>query len=1827
MKNKNWLKPFKFFKFKKKSKSNNKQDPLKAHKRFAKGLFNTTTTLVSLVAGGHISLIIFAIVIGVSLLLIITMLLIPQGAIFNPNYQIDRPFENDRIVQNANSYVNYQAAMNHLQPDRLQWTLVTTAVINDQTMVFKIPPDVQRTIFNHLDQLALNQGTVRNIDLVSLATSNQKINNQSLDDLIDRFFVAALAHQKIIIKFAFIERYLMAQSIPNWATTNRIEQMIEPTMFVFSPFASSQIFKQSAIGGILPSSSQPVGVVANKGHYQLKQIIATVLENSQVPTGAALFQLNHANNNYDWIMLNQLTSPMLGFDIATSKTRYLSFDQFINQADHRGTIITMPPTGIFQSPLDFFNTLATTLITLIPDLPIFQVQIRADAFIKNEIIEQGFEWPDLFSIGDNLATKDIILDVRAPWGNDGAFVMDNLESSHGQAGTLEKWSQVNNYQLFFNATVKNFNHRFNNTIPLSDSLLRPADYNFFLTDDQGQLISPDQNLNGWKNLTTIDQLNDPLVNRRFQYVYKDVSLNWLKQNFDPLVMALNQPLTTFNDLASQSRSQIQSYFDQVRPDAFINSINLGASFNLKANHDVISAQNAINQDIPIYDIDWPGVDNQHHRNNTQLDNDPLSFNDRFLPKYRYLDAQGQIQYISDSSWSAANLAMSDRHTISYLSKRAKMTNIATNPDSANALNLKALDIGYKNRFQFELEPIANVANGIISKQDLADLPANRLFVLPPKQSVKYMNNNIPVIYRDEAWNQNYDLDRNHANSGGWNMTTQAPMISTKAFNQRANVRFNIPTGLYFNQQYLHPDHQQINWNDVVQRTISEPKANQAYWKAQRADNGDHAFININNLLKKAALKNFNNQEQTTSQSDVYIYKAAIDQSEPTLSGQSRNQFGSTLLPQFNRFLNLNLTLSDQLFTFKNNQAYFSLAKLLTNVVNPLVQDLIINNQSFHKIDHVSPSAINKLFPNSFQRAFVNIDHQRLNQLLPTFKKLLTQLEKQWIYLNQDQTDFNQLAYKIANNWSDVILLNLVPRLGDQFQAPLALNKVLLIDPQKHFSPFGIQSDFDQLLKFNRHTYNDFYQPLDPNSIQDRFLNEIPAGDQTTWDRLLNNINQNNYLQRLMLNQAWDEMHRSLFGTSAPLSATFLKEYGFNTSEGNAVNVWGPGLVNQYPKFLFSNFVGTGGLNPFGYQGYYFGINSNFLTTAGAGAENLFTQYSMVTRDPWFFGSIWSPDTLKRDALWLTSNNAKWMPTRKEFIDSWWNNDPGFDEKTTSFSQTDLVLNPWLNRANPLDPTIPYLIQVINIPNQMQPSTNFYQTNRGQAIFSPIWAPFKNLSSLDQFLINGTTTITTQIQRLTKPNLYQGDWQLNTYSPQQAWLYNLLLGWNAKVITNRGFIVTDASFDWDHHQITNFQIQQAILFQSPPAINQSFDLDANQNLSQQWIDQLFLAWKDLLKIDPGQLPDKTVLNQDALTPTIPNYDAKPVLSATNDQIIKLDYQALALDLNKYWNDLVGSTPTDPNYQNRFNGNALSVVSELIYRLLELNKLWADLNHEQTLDLNLAFNKLKLTNKSLVNDLITNLATLDDLLKTDVAYKPLIFLKNRIINWLYYLEQMPFANQSSLSQMVANNFVHHALTFRNQINQAFININQLYEALIFKNFDQIFGDQTNTIEVDPNTFVTLISQQITLLANQFAASHNQPPTTVNPTLVSPIQTTIVAISRFANQIVNPTIKNQIDQAINYWNLVLPDLPIDPLIDQNKIINFLTTSDQVQINLTLMNLINLQSWLNTDFDGNNNAVIKNELNMQIQFRNNLNLIGTIFGFEQRFDQIIHFDQKPNS
>lgn len=178
-------------------------------------------------------------------------------------------------------------------------------MVNQATLLFKIPPPVQRQIFNHLDQVALNNQTIRNLDLVSLLSANQPIRNPatnqaiSFDDLINQNFPMATSVQKVVLKFAFIERYLMAQNIPNWATTNLVEKMIEPTMYVFSPFDYRQILNQAAIGGLLPSSSQPFGQVANKGHYQLQTIVANVLKNTTDPTGAALFTLNNSNQNYD----------------------------------------------------------------------------------------------------------------------------------------------------------------------------------------------------------------------------------------------------------------------------------------------------------------------------------------------------------------------------------------------------------------------------------------------------------------------------------------------------------------------------------------------------------------------------------------------------------------------------------------------------------------------------------------------------------------------------------------------------------------------------------------------------------------------------------------------------------------------------------------------------------------------------------------------------------------------------------------------------------------------------------------------------------------------------------------------------------------------------------------------------------------------------------------------------------------------------------------------------------------------------------------------------------------------------------------------------------------------------------------------------------------------------------------------------------------------------------------------------------------------------------------------------------------------------------------
>ena len=1783
-----------------------------------------------------------ALIVGLLVITLIMIFVLPKVAVFNPNYQINAPFQNGQIVQNAASYVNYQQAMQHLEPDQFKWTLVSTEIVNDQTLVFKIPPDVQRPIFNHLDQLALNNSSIRNLDLITTLQSQTLINDRSFDDLINQAFPMALPWQKMVLKFAFIERYLMAQNIPNWATTNLVEKMIEPTMYVFSPFDYRQILNQAAIGGLLPASNQPFGQVANKGHYQLKQILNQVLDQSQDPLPPAVFHLSNSNQNYDWIRLNQLVSPMVSFDLVNNNYHYLSFDQFINHFNDQGQIITMPATGIIKNPLNFFNTLSQIIVNLIPDLPLFQVQIRSDYFLKNEVIEQGFEWPDLDMITSNVDPpgNEGEFDVRSPWGPDGSFNIDNyLKESLGQKGMLEKWSQVNNYQLFFNSTLANLEHRFNNPILISDSILRPADYNFFLTDDQGNLLDPDQHLNGWKNLTDLSQFNDPLINRRFQYVYKDVSFNWLKANFDPLTMALNQPFNNFTNLASQTASQIKNLFHNPDQTSFINSINLAAAFNLKANSDVINSRQAINQDLAIYDGGGNRWDydqtNQHLRNSTNIQPNPdqnyFQFNDHYLPKYRYLDHNNQVKFIADSSWSASNLAMMDKHSLYYLSKNAKMTDQIVqinngSPNMNNFKNLSQFGFGFKNPNFIELPPIANVANGLLAKQ-LGDLPANRLFILPPKQSVKIINN-APVLYRDETWNQQYDLDRQHANSGGFNMTTQAPMHSSKLIDQQANIRFNVPTSIYFEQQFIHSNAKTTNWKDLNQVSFQAPKPNEAYFKLWRENNQSK----FEQQMLHQPLGYFDSSQQSSINQASLIYQITNGQI-PSATGQTRQQWGNILLPQFSRYLNLNLTLSPQLFNFSQNQAQFSLAKLLTNVISPLGQDLIINDQAILQLTNFSDN-YQSWFPNSTKFSFIHIDLATLNRQLPNFKKLINLINQQWIYQSNEQ---NQpfLKFKIAKNWADLMNNNLATQISDQNHQWQFANQNLL-NPQFQYQVFGTQSDFDLLLKFFPLDWltNDanipqvpgqtLWQHVKPNDLQDQFLVQTPAGNQSAWNRLINQISQNNYLQRLMLNQNWDEINRGLFGMQAPMSSNELFNAGFKQrSEARVQFELAPAMINQFPKFLFSNFLGYGGLNPFSPQGYYLGINSGFLTKPIPGGDG----FSITNVDPWNFGSIWSAQTFDQDAIWFTKANAKWMPTRKDFLDSWWQNPQPFTKTTTTFPiNNDLKVSPWLDRANPLTGS-DYQIQTIFIPNQMDPTTSFYQTNNGKQVFANPWTKFNNFPTVDQlFSFSATQVLTNDINRLNDPNLWSGQWQLSTFSPQQAWLMNVLETWAYKPLLARGYVITNASFDWDHQMFSNFQFEQAILLDQPQANDPTYDLITNQNLHQQWLAGLWLGFEKILQVDrnvlnnPNQFAGKAIFSNDFHNQPFANLVAKPQLSTTNQAWIDLDLIQVANDLNHYWISLVGQSESDPQYQNRFNGLALTTMSELRYRLVELNKLWADLNHNVTLDLNDLLHQLGLSGKGLIYDLTMQNANWNDATKLDLAYRPLIYLKNRIINWIYYLDQLPFGNQTSLQALIKQNINHNVFRYQQQISQTINQLNQLYDQLLFQPFDAMWHNDGNQ-SINASAFVNLVANQITILMKQITIAY-RPQQPDRP--VDPQQTLLVATT--LRQLANWNLTHNqapIAKAIDLWNLQLPQLQISPLLNDQTVLQFLVKTDQAALITTSALLVQIQQWLNLPFDGSSDVNLNNQLSFSNQFQQDLTLIGAIYGTTSQFDQIKHIEK----
>ena len=82
---------------------------------------------------------------------------------------------------------------------------------------------------------------------------------------------------------------------------------------------------------------------------------------------------------------------------------------------------------------------------------------------------------------------------------------------------------------------------------------------------------------------------------------------------------------------------------------------------------------------------------------------------------------------------------------------------------------------------------------------------------------------------------------------------------------------------------------------------------------------------------------------------------------------------------------------------------------------------------------------------------------------------------------------------------------------------------------------------------------------------------------------------------------------------APMSSNALFNGGWfgKVSEARVQFELAPAMINQFPKFLFSNFLGFGGLNPFSPQGYYLGINSGFLTKSIPGGDG----FSITNVDP------------------------------------------------------------------------------------------------------------------------------------------------------------------------------------------------------------------------------------------------------------------------------------------------------------------------------------------------------------------------------------------------------------------------------------------------------------------------------------------------------------------------------------------------------------------------------------------------------------------------------------
>ena len=1467
--------------------------------------------------------------------------------------------------------------------DEFEWS-VKRKDLNNFTTIYTLKADVQRQVYQGFDRIVRQgpngQWRSANLDFLTVSTLSQDQGTNSVWQVLASQGITNEIHLRIVA-FALIERFLLhiqpdqlqnPDSVSDYVDWNNL---IQDEIYVFAPLFPSQL-DISKVGGVLPTTENPQGVAVNTGLYELQKLT----------TGGLGTFRKQFGEQYDWFIFNQLYQESLTVPKFKSESQlYGAFSVFSKQFGAQTKINEIDPYEIFVNPELVLQQLQKTLNTIVADLPLFQVQIRSDYFVRNPQVLQGYQQQDMNThYGGYDDRNNYKWYINAPWPEFNSGVLDE---------NRDKWQSVD---LDY-TTKAGFQSKFSSTTELSDSYLRPADYGFFLVKPDGALISADENINGWKMEYTS---NDNFDQRRFSYIYKNVSLNWLKNNYAAGEIALQNPYMTFANLAA-----IQEQLS----GTFLETINTKAALNLRAQSDQINS-------FLEYDYFDNIIESQ-------------------LPTYRYLDSANRPQALKD--WQQTG----------YSSKRPRnwWDDFVGNGDNGRfdaqmggqqiflwgikgGHNWPQMTINNQKEIITPNDPIANIANGIVLKSDkLFDLPAQSLYVLPPKQTVQ-MQGGLPYLVRDETWNAQYDLDRDQANSGGFGMTTRAWRYNTGADNWTPEMltRYNTTTSLYF-------------------ENFSAPQA----------------MMNVKSRMienNQSRTQNLIRQNPTIKDNEGIVWKVGNNGDLVPASWQNqvqtRSNSGWMAPATFSRYLNLNLSLNPDWISAGN----WDLNKIVNDLWTPLLNDLITNNQAISQSNQFDW----KWFTNTQDSSFglIEATGNQIGRHWNTWKALIVFLSEQFKYISPNGLQvMPEKAASITNTFLD--------QLKAQASVTTNLKGDLIYQ-------IGANDIANMANGANIRAYNSLWigQSKTDKFYQD-YLNKTtstnPYNKQENGGRYLTEYYDNSIIQEQTLAIL-------LKGNLASISQWSVGKRDWIRSS----------YAEELEAFGFSNFLGIGGLNPFGSNSFAIDRFRNPLKEYGD-VENP-DGFAYVPDQNYYYGltsnfwankhTPWDMD----DGEWTNNPNfEKFFPSKQKFSQSWTtNNSTAWSDNVKiaqHYNQAAVLKHP--NQANAMAAINQIFIGSLKQALGQNKAPVIWRFN--QDLTAEQLVPTWNQFWLQNF--NGNAI----------PPLIR----IETFSPLQAWLFNLYQNFNQGVIYARGFLLANGSFTYTGQAITKITLQYAMVDPDVPVAGggQPDEEISHSKRNQLWkmtlnnVDTLKQMWRDVLGLS------QTAIEQ-AGQPTLSDeagFEVSVQLSVKASQYVGLELSSLLADFKAYMADVEAQGGNT-------NGVRLTVLSEVQARWLNLWEFYNKIGNQETIRVNEWQSQLQLFNSDIYE-------------QSSALYRPVIYLQNRLWSWFNFLQNSP-ALVPTMNIQSTN--LSNALEYFKQIGADFVKVGQaLNEQLVA--FDKMVlgtdaNGQINTNQVGRLDLYRNIDQYSQMVINLIQNKVVGPPVENNETAIINIQNNLKMIYEY-------------------------------------------------------------------------------------------------------------------